>query len=213
MGSEPTDVETKKVKIDPYVVMRYRLTTLILLFTIVVLAVVAAVKSQKYRVLQTEYSSLNRRCEQESLLAQFYENNLARVEKGIGLLAFLGQDKEGCERVMDELSRFESAYISSWNVELDACLHMYSFYESKHPSEPCTSIEEKSIQLIVDKRTRKLIDLKSHEGSVEMCLPRQPPTIKYYFPSKPKIRYFLLLKTGFLESERPGKLDRTKLPK
>ena len=193
-------------------IMKYRLTTLFILFTIVVLAVVAGVKHQQYRVLQTEYSSLNHRCERQLLISEFYEANLATVEKGIGLLAFLGQDKEGCERVMDELSKFESAYISSWDVELDECLHMYNFYETKHPSEPWTSIEKKSIQLIVDKRNRKLIDLKSHEGRLEMTtLPRLPPTIKYYFPSKPKIRYFFLLKTGFLESERPGKLDRTKL--
>ena len=129
-------------------------------------------------------------------------------------MAFLAQDKDGCELVMDELSKFESEYVGSWQLELDENLRMYSFYEAKHPNEPWTPNEEKSIQLIVDARTRKLIDLKSHEGRLRMALPpRKPPTIQYYFPGKPRIKYFLVLKTGFLESERPGQLDQAKLPK
>lgn len=192
--------------------MKYRLTTFLLIITLAVLAVFTGRTAYRNSLIKAKHSILSDRYEAILISEKLLYERLDGATSGIGLLKSLAFDDDSLNRVMDELSNFDSAYIGCKQSGFDEYpdIKLHSFFESNPshgPRIPNNKIN--SVQLLIDEKTSKLIDLLSHEGELNMVLPpRTPPTIEYFFLDASK-KYFLVLPTGFRESSSAGKLRQS----
>ena len=178
------------------------LQTLLLLVLCISLLIALVVSHFDSSALEREHNFLLKRNRELESSVEWYEKRHNHTQRGAALLVANAYSEEIDRELFNELNSFKAGSICCFITELKRfpSIQMFNFSEIRFNKGIVTPISNtKSVQVLVDRESGKIIDKKFHKGDLRLVndsLERNP-SIEYDFADGSQRKYEIL-DTGFV---------------